>query len=103
LPEQKSQLASLAAMLGDVLLDASDRHSYLLRQPLLFHPRELPEPSKPPEPVTSLQELAFEPSMLRAAYRKGRKKEHGAPVENSERQNSIGAKKKQTLFDLLFA
>ena len=90
-------------MLGNVLLDASDRHSYLLRQPLLFYPRELPEPHKPPEPVTSLLELAFEPSMLRAAYRKGRKKEHGAPVENSERQNNIGAKKKQILFGSLCA
>ena len=70
-PRGNPQLPSLAAMPGDMLLDASDRHSYLLCQPLLFHPRELPEPRKPPKPVTSLQELAFEPSMLRAAYRKG--------------------------------
>jgi hypothetical protein len=85
-------------MLGEMLLQARDGHCHLLCQTLLFRPRELPEPRQPPEPVTSLQELAFEPSMLRAAYRKGRKREHGAPVENDERQNSTGAKKKQILF-----
>src|SRR5712692_3083424 len=93
-------LTALTTVLGKMLLQARDRHSHLLRQALLFRLRELPKPRKPQEPVTSRQELAFEPSMLRAAYRKGRKREHGAPVENSEAQNNIGAKKKQILFRL---
>jgi hypothetical protein len=95
----KNQLAlAFATVLGDVLLQAGDGHSHLLRQLALLGARQMPEANKGPHPVARFEELSFEPSMFRASYRQGRKGAHEAPVENRERDHGTKAKKKQILF-----
>jgi hypothetical protein len=89
---------AFATVLGDMLLQAGDGHRHPHRQLPLFGWRQLPEPYKPPHPVARLDELAFEPSMFRTSYRQARTRTHLAPVENRERQITIKAKQKQTLF-----
>jgi hypothetical protein len=86
-----------------MLLQAGDGHSHPNRQLPLFGRREAPKPNQAPHPVTRLEEFAFEPSMFRTTYRQGREQTHWAPVENREKQNSIKANKKQTLFFALYS
>jgi hypothetical protein len=94
---------AFTTVLGDMLLQAGDGHSHANRQLPLFGRREAPEPNQPPHPVAGQNEFAFEPSMFRTTYRQGREQTHRAPVENREKQNSIKAKKKQTLFFALYS
>jgi hypothetical protein len=86
-----------------MLLQAGDGHSHANRQLPLFAGRQAPKPNKAPHPVARLDEFAFEPSMFRTTYRQGRERAHQAPVENRERQISIKANKKQTLFFVLYS
>jgi hypothetical protein len=85
-------------VLGDMLFQAGDGHRHAHRQLPLFGRLQLAEPYQPPHPIPRLDELAFEPSMFRTTYRQARSRTHLAPVENRERQITIMAKKKQTLF-----
>jgi hypothetical protein len=94
---------AFTTMLGDMLLQAGDGHSHPNRQLPLVGRREAPKPNQAPHPVARLDEFAFEPSMFRTTYRQGREQTHRAPVENRERQNSIKANKKQTLFFALYS
>jgi hypothetical protein len=95
----KNRLAlAFATVLGDMLLQAGDGHGHSNRQLPLLGSRQAPKPNQAAHPVARLDELAFEPSMFRTTYRQGREQTHRAPVENRERQSSIKANKKQTLF-----
>jgi len=100
---KRSLALAFATVLGDMLLQAGDGHRHPHRQLPLFGGLQFPEPNQAPHPVARLDELAFEPSMFRTTYRQGRERTHHAPVENREGQNSIKAKKKQTLFFALFS
>jgi hypothetical protein len=62
-------LPALATVLGQMLLQAGDSHGHLIRQLPFFGGQEFAEPHEVPHPVARLLELAFEPSMFRAAYR----------------------------------
>src|SRR4029077_1353738 len=81
-------LAALATVLGQMLLQAGDGHGHLIRQLPFFGGREFAEPHEVSHSVTRLLELAFEPSMFRAANCQGRRGAHQAPVENAEEENS---------------
>jgi hypothetical protein len=94
---------ALATVLGDMLLQAGDGHRHSHRQLPLFGGLQLAEPYQPPHPIARLDELAFEPSMFRTTYRQTRSRIHPAPVENRERQITIKANKKQTLFFALYS
>src|ERR1051325_9878033 len=62
-------LPALATVLGQMLLQAGDGHGHLIRQLPFFGGREFAEPHEVSHPVARLLELAFEPSMFRAANR----------------------------------
>src|SRR5271169_995685 len=98
-PQGQTGLApAFATVLRDMLLQSSDGHRHSNCQLSHFGRLQLAEPHQPPHPIARLDELAFEPSMFRTTYRQGRSRTHHAPVENREKQNSIKAKQKQTLF-----
>jgi hypothetical protein len=59
----------MATMLGQMLLQAGDGHGHPIRQLPLLGGREFAEPHEVPHAVARFQELAFETSMFRAAYR----------------------------------
>ena len=61
-------LPALATVLGQVLLQAGDGHGHTIRQLPFFGGREFAKPHEVSHPVARLLELAFEPSMFRAAY-----------------------------------
>jgi len=56
-------------MLGQVLLQAGDGHGHTIRHLPFFGGREFAEPHEVSHPVARFLELAFEPSMFRAANR----------------------------------
>ena len=89
---------AFATVLGDMLFQAGDGHRHSNCQLSLFGRLQFAEPHKHPHPIARLDELAFEPSMFRTTYRQARSRIHLAPVENRERQITIKAKQKQTLF-----
>ncbi len=91
-------LLALTTVLGCMLLHPRYGHSYPVEQLLFLKLGQAPQPRESAKPVALFQELRFQPFMLWTAYRKGQKKRHKAPVENAERQVTMWAKKKQTLF-----
>jgi len=66
---RRGALPALATVLGQVLLQAGDGHGHTIRQLPFFGGREFAEPHEVSHPVARLLELAFEPSMFRAANR----------------------------------
>ena len=61
-------LPALATMLGYMLLQAGDGHGHLIRQLPFLGARQIAKPHEVSHPVARFLELAFEPSMFRAAY-----------------------------------
>jgi hypothetical protein len=55
-------------VLGQVLLQAGYGHGHAIRQLPLLGSRQFAEPHEVPHPIARFLELAFEPSMFRAAY-----------------------------------
>jgi hypothetical protein len=62
-------LPALATVLGQMLLQAGDGHGHTIRQLPFFGGGQFAEPHEVSHPVARLLELAFEPSMFRAANR----------------------------------
>ena len=61
-------LPALTTVLGHMLLQAGDGHGHLVRQLPFLRGRELAKPHEVSHTVSRHLELAFEPSMFRAAY-----------------------------------
>ena len=62
------ELPALATVLGEMLLQAGDGQGHLVRQLPFLGRRKLAKPHEVSHAIPRLLELAFEPSMFRAAY-----------------------------------
>ena len=62
-------LPALATVLGQMLLQAGDGQGHLVRQLPLLGGQEFAKPHEVPHTIPRFLELAFEPSMFRAANR----------------------------------